>query len=252
MLMTELERGSARALYEQLSDQLRASLIDTPNAGTRLPTEESLMQTFSVSRSTVRKAVQQLVDEGVLIRRQGKGTFVARAIPKIVHSIDRLAPFFETFKRAGEALETKVIDFSWDESPDLPEVLKNWERPVLGYKRLYISNGVPHALTQVYVPLKIGRRISRADVEQLPIYDILRKRLRLDLARAEFLVSCRAPSQELSACLDLSPSSSLLVLERMTHNKAGDIVELTRHYLRPDVYQLSVNLSNLNHEAEKS
>ena len=178
MLMMELERGSARALYEQLCDQLRAYLVETADAGAKLPTEESLMQTFSVSRSTVRKAVQRLVDEGVLIRRQGKGTFVARAIPKIVHSIDRLAPFFETFKQAGELLETNVIDFSWEQTPDLPQILGSWERPVLGYKRLYVSSGVPHALTQVYVPLKIGRRMSRADVEQMPIYEILRKRAR--------------------------------------------------------------------------
>lgn len=239
-----LQRESATSLYEQIADRLRQH-VSSGEAGGQLPTEEALMRMFGVSRSTVRKAVQRLVDEAVLVRRQGKGTFVSQPMPKIVHSIDRLAPFMETFRQVGEDIRTELIEFTWIENPDLPIELDGWERPVLGYQRLYISRGVPHAITRIRVPAKIGRRITREEVDSAPIYDILRKKLRVKLARAEFLVSCRQPSPQISEALEISQSSFLLVLDRITRDSAGEAIETTTHFLRPDVYQLSVALEDL-------
>ena len=240
-----LQRKSARPLYEQIADRLREKITSSMQVGSQLPTEEALMEFYEVSRSTIRKAQQRLVDEAVLVRQQGKGTFVARPIPKIVHSIDRLAPFFETFRQVGEDIRTTIIDFSWDENPNLPKELESWERPVLTYQRLYVSRGVPHAVTRIAVPMAIGRKITRADADSSPIYDILQKKLKLRLVRAEFLVSCGQPSSEISASLEISQSSFLLVLNRITREESGQAVEMTTHFLRPDVYQLSVVLKDL-------
>jgi GntR family transcriptional regulator len=187
-----------------------------------------------------------LVDEAVLVRRQGKGTFVALSPPKIVHSIDRLAPFMETFQKAGEQLKTELISFGWRESPELPRELDGWERPVLMYQRLYISSGIPHAVTQVVLSRDIGRRISHADVEAQPIYGVLETKLGLSLSRADFLVSCRLPSPRLCETLELSQSTFLLVLERITRDIDGRPVEMTTHFLRPDIYQLSVALRDVD------
>ncbi|MDO8301529.1 GntR family transcriptional regulator [Lacisediminimonas sp.] len=239
-----LQRDSPLPLYEQIADRMRASL-HASGAGSQFPTEESQMASFAVSRSTIRKAVQRLVDEGILVRRQGKGTFVARPMPQIVHSIDRMAPFAETFSQVGEDIRTEITDFAWNQDPDLPDALNEWERPVLSYLRLYVSRGVPHAITRMTVPLPLGRKISRADVESSPMYDILQKKLKVKLARAEFLVSCRQPSAAISSALNVSQSSFLLVLDRITRDEKGRPVEMTTHFLRPDVYQLSVVLSNL-------
>lgn len=244
-LLENLERESDRALYEQITDRLRAHLVTHMGVGQQLPTEAELVDVFSVSRSTVRKAVQQLVDEGVLTRRQGKGTFMARPMPKIVHSIDRLAPFMETFKNAGEDLYTELFHFGWVASPSLPDVLKGWDKPVLSYQRLYVSGGIPHAVTRIDLPHHIGRKLSQADVEAQPLYGVLSKKLRISLSRAEFLVSCRQPTVELSQKLELSQSTFLLVLERITRDTEGNPVEMTTHFLRPDVYQLSVALNDV-------
>lgn len=239
-----LQRESATSLYEQIADRLRQH-VSAGEPGVKLPTEEALMSIFAVSRSTVRKAVQRLVDESMLVRHQGKGTFVSRPTPKIVHSIDRLAPFMETFRQVGEDIHTKLIEFAWIESADLPIELDGWQRPVLGYQRLYTSRGVPHAITRIRVPAKIGSRITREEVDSAPIYQILQEKLGIRLARAEFLVSCRQPTFEISESLDLSQSSFLLVLDRITRDEKGEPVEMTTHFLRPDVYQLSVALDGL-------
>lgn len=242
----ELERGSDRSLYEQIIDSLRLQLLTQMSPGEQVPTEAELVERFSVSRSTVRKAVQQLVDEGVLTRRQGKGTFIARPIPKIVHSIDRLAPFMDTFKKLGEDIETRIIRFDWREGEALPEPLSVWDRQVLTYERLYVSRGVPHAIARVDLPSHIGRRVTLADLEQHPVYDVLTRKLKTEPVRAEFLVSCRQPSPEMSQTLELSQSSLLLVLERISYDRDNAPIEHTTHFLRPDVYQLSVALDDLS------
>ncbi len=127
-MLHSLQRESARPLYEQIADRLRERAVSSMQAGSQLPTEEAMMELYEVSRSTIRKAVQRLVDEAVLVRQQGKGTFVARPMPKIIHSIDRLAPFFETFRQVGEDIHTAIINFSWDENPNLPKELDTWIR----------------------------------------------------------------------------------------------------------------------------
>ena len=66
-----------------------------------------------------------------------------------------------------------------------------------------------------------------------------------ELTRAEFLVSCRQPPREISEALEISQSSFLLVLDRITRDHVGEAVEMTTHFLRPDVYQLSVVLEDL-------
>lgn len=245
LMLHSLERESARPLYEQIADRLRERIASSMQVGSQLLTEEAMMELYEVSRSTIRKAVQRLVDEAVLVRQQGKGTFVTRPMPKIIHSIDHMAPFIETFRQVGEDINTSIINFSWNENPNLPKELDSWERPILTYQRLYVSRGVPHAITQITVPMPIGRKITREDADSSPIYDILQKKLKLRLARAEFLVSCRQPSSEISTSLEISQSSFLLVLDRITRDKSGQAVEMTTHFLRPDVYQLSVVLKDL-------
>ncbi len=239
----DLDRESARSLYEQVTDRMR-TLLGELSVGGQVPTEAELTQIFAVGRSTVRKALQRLVDESVLIRRQGKGTFVARATPRIIHSIDRMAPFMETFSANGEDLETKLIEFGLTPNAELPHELDDWQRPLLQFHRLYISKSVPHAISRVFLPHNIGREISHADIEANPLYSILTNKLGIELARSEFLVSCRQPSSKISRILELSQSTFLLVLERITRDKDGRPVEMATLFLRPDVYQISVVLKD--------
>jgi len=240
-----LVRGSERALYEQITDMLRHQMTSGLATGDQLPTEAELVEQFATSRATIRKAMQQLVDEGVLTRRRGKGTFIARPLPRVVHPIDRVMPFMQTFEQSGEDVVTRLIHFGWEQDQVLPDALRGWERPVLTFQRLYVSRGAPHAVTSVMVPHPIGRMFSHADVEKNPIYHLLQKKAKVVPVRAEFLVSCRQPTPALSEALEISRSFLLLVLERISRDAQGNPVEYSTHYLRPDVYQLSVAIDDL-------
>lgn len=240
--MESLERESVRSLYEQAADRLRAHLMGM-SPGERIPTEAELTRFFQVGRSTIRKALQRLVEEGLLVRSPGKGTFIARAVPCIIHSIDRVSAFMDTFRRNSEDVQTRMIDFGWlGGDASLPEKLRGWPRPILRFDRLYVSRGLPHAVARVCLPFTIGRHISSADVESTPVYRMLREKFGQEPAGSEFLVSCEQAPKNISDLLELSPSTSLLVLERITRDATGNPLEFTTHFLRPDIYRLSVNL----------
>ena len=78
---SDLRRESPRALHQQLSDRLREDLLRDYTQGQQIPTEEELTQRYGVSRVTVRRAIQTLVEQNVLLRRQGKGTRQVTNIP---------------------------------------------------------------------------------------------------------------------------------------------------------------------------
>lgn len=242
MVGLNLSRESARALHEQLTDQLREHLLNEHGVDDQLPTEEVLTKTYGVSRVTVRRAIQTLVSQGILIKRQGKGTFVARPRPQIVHPIDRLAPFVETFMANGESVETKLLEFRWLEGPELPEQFRDLGSS-LSYSRLYVSSGVAHAVTRIVMPPDLGEQVTRADASTKPVYDILQGKLGIVLSRADHIVGCQVPSAQLAQALGVSPSTFMLVVERTTYGDKGRPVVTTTHYLRPDVYKLSVSVA---------
>jgi GntR family transcriptional regulator len=240
---SSLRRRSARALHEQLTDRLRCEYIATYRAGDQIPTEEEIQREHGVSRVTVRRAIQTLVERGVLIRRQGKGTFVAGARPRIIYPLDRFGPFMETLAAAGELFRTTLLDVRWVENPPAPDGLGSGRRLV--YERLYeTADGTPHALLRIRLPADLGERIDRDDAAAMGIYQILRKRFAIEPVRAQFEISSELPAVALARKLRVSPSTPLLILDRRSFDRRGAVVEETTHYLLPEFYKLQINVGS--------
>jgi GntR family transcriptional regulator len=229
----KLDRASPQALHEQLSERIRALIGDAGDQG-RMPSEEALVRSFHVSRATVRRAVQTLIDEGALVRRQGRGTFIAR--PRVVSPLDRLSPFVDVFSGDND-VQTRVVAFAWVSGIEVPEAIGGPDAEALMFERLYLSDGVPHALVRMMVPEDIGRRITRAQIESHPIYHVLRDELHQTLREAEVTVRCDPAAEDVARLLHLNRESPVLVLERATANADGRIVETATHFLRPDQYE---------------
>lgn len=234
----KLNRLSPLALHEQLSERIRALIGSAGDEG-RLPSEDELARTFEVSRATVRRAVETLVQEGELVRRQGRGTFIAR--PRVVGHLDRLSPFVDAFTD-DDRVETRLLTFAWVSGPEyeLPVAIGGPDGEALMFERLYLSDGTPHALVRVMVPSAIGRRITRAQIEMHPIYHVLRDQLKETLWEAHVTVRCEPADRATAQALKVAEGSWLLVLGRATTREKGEVVEVATHFLRPDVYQLEL------------
>lgn len=240
-----LARENARALHEQLSDRLRAELLFAYRAGDQIPTEEAIGDTYGLSRVTVRRAIQTLVESGVLIRRQGKGTFVAQPRPRITCEIDRLGPFMAAFAASEEKVSVRLFDFAWVSGEQVPAKFNRHENALI-YNRVYETDGTPHASLRVALPGHLGEKVSRGDAAKMGIYQILQEKLHIVPWRANFLISSELPDAQLAERLRVSPTTPLLVLERVSFDKKGSVIEQTIHHLLPEVYKLSVNVAKMN------
>lgn len=237
-----LRRESARALHEQLSDRLRAEFFSTYKQGDQLPTEEAICHAHGLSRVTVRRAIQTLVHQGFLIRRQGKGTFLASQKPRIIHAIDRFGPFMDAFAESAEAVHVKLLEYGWAGEAQVPEPFRTAGDKFLVYDRLYETGGTPHALVRILLPCDLGERVSREDASLMGVYQILEQVLGVLPVRAEFQISSELPDAKLAGALRVSPSTPLLILNRTSYDESERAVERTIHHLVPDVYKLSVSV----------
>lgn len=240
-----LTRETARPLHEQLSDRLRAELLFTYRAGDQIPTEEAIGDTYGLSRVTVRRAIQTLVESGTLIRRQGKGTFVAPPKPRIICEIDRLGPFMAAFADSKENVSVRLFDFAWVMGEQVPAKFEGHESALI-YNRVYETDGTPHASLRIALPGHLGEKVSRGDAAKMGIYQILQEKVRVIPWRANFLISSELPDGQLAERLRVSPTTPLLVLERVSFDKNGNVIEQTIHHLLPEVYKLSVNVARMN------
>lgn len=239
-----LSRDNVRALHEQLSDRLRAEFEATYRAGDQIPTEEEIGRRYQLSRVTVRRAIQTLVDFGVLIRRQGKGTYLAHQKPRVVYEIDHLGPFMAAFASSGDKITASLIDFNWVTGKDVPAIFAGQDSALV-YDRLYETEGTPHALLRISLPGRFGDKVTRADAASMGVYQILQDRLGVPPVRASFYISSELPDASQARRLRVSPTTPLLLLERISYDAADNAIEHTVHHLLPEVYKLSVNVKQV-------
>lgn len=237
----ELERGNPRALHEQLSDRLKSEFTATYSSGQQIPTEEAICQRYGLSRVTVRRAIQTLVDQGLLIRRQGKGTFLVQPRPRVTYEIDRLGPFMDAFASSGEQASVSLLNYTWVTGDQVPACFGT-AGSALTYERLYETAGVPHGLLQIAIPAQLGERVSRADAASFGVYQILREKVGAEPVRATFNISSELPDAKLALRLRISPTTPLLFLERISFDASDHAIERTVHHLMPEVYKLSVQV----------
>lgn len=225
-------------MHEQLADQLRHRVAQS-EPDSRMPTEMELVTGYRVSRTTVRRALAALVEEGLLVRRQGAGTFVAPR--RVTHPLDQLRPFVSIFASVGKYPEGRILRFEWTDDPVALAGLDAGSGLLV--RRLYVIEDAPQALADITLPEGVGERISRAQIEEHPVYQVLQQDLGLTLSHGDITLSSVGASPDRAEPLGVAPGSPLLALSRVTYDDSGRAVERARYHLLPDLFQLHLTVS---------
>jgi DNA-binding GntR family transcriptional regulator len=238
-LFADLERDGAVPLYAQVSQRIEALISDgTLPAGTRLENEIAMGERFGLSRPTMRRAIQVLVDKGLLVRRRGVGT-------QIVHgSITRrleLSSLYDDLAHQSREPTTQVLVF--EVVPPTPALSESLGVPLTGpalhLRRVRSADGAPIAILDNHVLDPSG--VDYEALEHRGLYELIRERgTTLKVARQ--LVSARAASREEAELLDMREGGPVLTLARTAYDHSGNIVELARHVYRPDRYSIEFTL----------
>lgn len=239
----KLRRDSPVALHRQLTQQLRDSIRGgTYKQGDRIPTEPELAARNNVSRITARQAVMQLVREGLVVRRQGKGTFVTA--PPMQHDLVDLHGFYDELVAKGVNPTTEVLEFGEIMPP--PRVamrLRSDARPVVFWKRLYLRQGDPFAVAWVYVAPTVAK-LTRDLVAKHASYHIFENILKLKIDHADLSIRAQASTAEMRKLLRMPPATPVIALERVSYLADGSPIEYALYCAHADSYEYVFKVRN--------
>jgi DNA-binding GntR family transcriptional regulator len=236
-----LNRESATALYMQIADLLRSD-IDAGAFATdsKLPGENELTRRFGVSRVTVRQAIAQLLTDGYVVSKQGKGTFVSRQ--KLLHDLKPMRGFYDALVAQGVEPKTKLLEFGPASPPEsVKEAFGSPENDCFQLKRLYLVDDEPIALVVSYLPPEASG-LTWEQVNRNPIYVLLEDLLEMPVAKAEIRIRARTAGASVGQVLGLTSRAALLVMERESFGSNGKLREHTTFYIRPENYEFTLSV----------
>jgi GntR family transcriptional regulator len=234
-----LDEQDRAPLYQQLRRALRDAIGDNRLvADEALPPERDLAEDLGVSRITVRKALEALVTEGLLVRRQGAGTFVAARVEK---SFSTLSSFSEDMIARGRKPESVWLSRgSGAVTPEESLILGlSPGAPVYRFNRIRYADGAPMALEYSTVP---GFCLPSETAVEESLYEAL-DRQSYRPARALQRLRAVLFAGEKAGLLQVAEGSPGLLIERRGFLRDGRAVEFTQSYYRGDAYDFVAELN---------
>ncbi|MFC1959647.1 GntR family transcriptional regulator [Chloroflexota bacterium] len=245
------DRDSPIPLYQQLYDLLRDRIMRGDFAeGKVMPTEMELAQQFSLSRVTIRRALQLLVNEGLILRQAGKGSFVCPQL--LQENLSQLRGFAEMMLVQYPDHVMEILGYKVITAPQhVYQVLAlKQDTNVVCINRRHVLNHVPLAYTIIYLPLDIGGLLTPNDVSQESIYSLIAQKTDSVIRSATQTIGAIPADQHLADRLDIALESPVLEVKRVTYSTTKRPLEYIllyypggRHELSMEVFRDSMRLS---------
>lgn len=231
-------------LYAQVEASLAARIAGGEwQPGDRLPSEDELVRDFSVSRTTLRSAIQALVQRGLVEIRRGLGTFVAH--PKVVQELTSLTGFVEDMEALGRSASARLLD--WEEVHASEVVARQLALPlgarVIRIRRVRLSDGRPLSYDDTYLPRDLGARVVTDDLAVMPIFTLLETKYDTPLAEARYELEASIADSEVARALGVGTGSPIFLIERTSYAVDGRPVDYERLHYRGDQVRFVTRLA---------
>ena len=241
--LPNINKNDKRPNYDHIQETIASHIkrLKIPT-GTRLPSEPVLIKHFGVCRTTVRKAVENLENQGLVHKIHGKGTFVLE--PEYHGVVDTFSGVEPALNKIGIAVRNKVIFRRDGNAPD-------WAREVFSTNpvhiicRLKIIKNQKVAIEYRVVNQSVASRISEKDLKEKMLSEVLDANSETYIKKASYSVSSRPITQEEAELLDVAPTTSIMVRQAVYYNQdnepisvglmvfLADRVKITFNFIRP-------------------
>jgi GntR family transcriptional regulator len=236
----KIDLKSLQPLYKQLCQVI---LNDINNGvyrpGDKLPSEEALQEKFGVSRVTVRNAIQVLVEDEILLRMHGKGTFVTQG--RFSETIFSGGSFTEICLSMNVTPSTHVL--CRETQPAKQRIAKKLsleaETEVIHIQRLRRIDGVPCILEHDYFPMTL-RFLLDAEIENKSIFGIIKEKIGLLPTVFEDHFEIRYAAKDEADLLECEPETALLRVDQIISKKGAGVLYYNEQLIRSDRYTYAV------------
>lgn len=234
-----LDYISSIPLHVQLKEAIEEKIL-TGYYTDQIPSEYGLMDEYYVSRSTVRQSISQLVQEGALEKKHGKGTFVA--IKPVNDWLGSLSSTYEIIKRMGmkpgaQLIESEILT----PSPELRPFVQLDN--VYYIARLRYANHIPIGIERHYYPVDLGEQIVTFDLNDVSLYTLLETEMDVITSEADEIITSTTLSKEDASLLHVPENTGVLNAKRTITDVDGKFVEFENAYYRADMYSFHIKLS---------
>jgi GntR family transcriptional regulator len=232
-------------LYYQVQHTLTARILSGEYPpGSQLPSESELSRTLSVSRVTVREALRVLTDAKLVVKSQGKGTFVADPLPRVADE-RRFTGYIEDLYDQLPRVTVRHIEIKHvpvtDEFRGALQLPAD-ESTVVRVKRARFVDGAPYAFTVNVLPLAIGGQLDAATLRRMPIIRVLEEVLQIRIAGASEVFQAAAADSEVSHWLEIPVLSPVMHVRRLLLGADQRPLQMVDSFYRSDKFHYSVQL----------
>lgn len=235
--------GISTPLYYQIEMDLRKKIVAGGyKPGHLLPSERDLMNTYKVSRLTVREAINRLAIQGLVVKKQGKGTFVPEFSPEHAdHMVGPLNSSSEVFLLKNYTVNTIVI--ASQKTVPTKEMCEKLHLPagtdenIFYLERVRYADNIPVAHIKCYLPYGLIEGIEKIDFSEATLYRTLEDYYRLELYEAYEVIDATKADEKSANLLELEVGAPVLLNQRTTYLKDGTIIEYEKVRYRSDIYK---------------
>src|SRR6516164_4288868 len=235
------------ALYERVESVLAGDIADgSLPPDTQLASEDGLVARFKVSRTTVRKAIQNLVDRGLVEIRRGKGTFVTQ--PKITQELTELTGFVEDMRALGRAPSARLLDkriVAADEAVAHHLALPQGT-PVVRIQRVRLADCMPLSYDETYLPKELGEKVIADNLDTEPIFSLLEQKYNTPLVEAEYQLEAVCADATVATALRIGVGSAIFLIERTSYSIGHRPVDYEKLHYRGDQIRFVTRLARRN------
>lgn len=242
-------------LYLQLKEYILEKIKNNEwTVGEKLPTETELQNLLGISRITVRHAFELLENEGYVVKKRAKGTFVAP--PKFSYHLPKLTSFSEDIIQKNCIPGSKTIILEVLSNPSIAAQMEVPDvTPLMHIVRLRTVNSIVMSMHDSYYNLNIldsnimiksitsGSLQEQLDNQSVSLYSILEKEHHIIIDCADESLKAISCPSEIAERLEISVDDPLLYLERKTYTADSDVLEFSKMYNRADIYNYTIRLT---------
>ncbi len=227
-------------LYLQVKDKILEDIKLNYKVNDIIPAEGRLEKTYNVSRITIRKAIEVLEKDNMVIKKQGKGTYVSEK--KVLYDANSIGSLTQRLSKQKHSLTTKSISFEMIETEHFVKEILDCST-LLCIKRVRLLDEIPFALMTNYFDIKTVPDIDKKlNLESL--YLFLKEEYNIEFKNAEEIVEAIAANAIDAKKLNIKEGSPLLSLKRLSFNQDNKPIEYSNLVIKGDMYKHKIILSN--------
>jgi GntR family transcriptional regulator len=239
----KLDLKSSRPLYIQVTDLIKNQISQKFwQLDEMIPSENELAAAYEVSVGTVKKALSKLVDEGILYRRQGKGTFVNR--PDFKRSFMRFFRYGVDDEQKGRFISSRVLNSDIiTPAKRIRDILKLADNEkTITIKRIRYLKDLPLMLEDLYLPYKIFKGFDEIDISQELLYPIYDEKFKTPIIWADEYLRPTIADSSVAEALKIDPGDPVISIERIVYTYGDEPVEVRSSIGRGDKFRYHIEI----------